>query len=73
MNKKLTLVGIGIIAVAVLFLLAETSTFRFVTIAKPPSFLKSSQLFQSFNRYWIVGDIFLFVVGIAFLMFGLSE
>lgn len=73
MDRKSTLVGIGVIIVAVLFLLYEISAFHFGVIAKPPSFLKSSPFFQSINKYWIIGDIFVFIIGIALLMKGLSD
>jgi len=73
MDRKSTLVGIGVIIVAVLFLLYEISAFQFGVIAKPAGFLKSSPQFQSINKYWVISDIFLFVVGIALLMKGLSD
>ena len=73
MNKKSTIVGIGVIIVAVLFLLVETSTLHVVTIPKPAALTQTSPLLGSLNKYWVIGDIFLFIVGIALLISGLSE
>jgi len=68
----MTLIGIGIILVAIFVFLGETPYFHLLIIPTSNSFIQSNMFLSLVYKYWKIEDIVVLIIGIAFLYVGLS-
>jgi hypothetical protein len=71
MNKKRVILGIAFIVVAVIAYIGENTVLRMGSGALPQS-IEANPVFQFVGRHWRMEDIVVLVIGIVFVMAGVS-